>query len=77
MRDDELKEVSDGMLAERIAQNLRRMEELRKEQEALFLEAAGRWPQEKVAKVFRVSQQAVSSRLARLRRRVAHPKTDE
>lgn len=78
MRDDEQKEVSNEMLAERLADTRRRIEEARREQDEWLLEAQRRgWTQEKMAAAAGVTQQAVSKRLKILKVRAAHPSTTD
>jgi DNA-directed RNA polymerase specialized sigma24 family protein len=75
---DERKEVSDQVLADMLTDTVQRIEEIRREQDELLAKMTERgWSQKKIADILNVSQQAVSGRLARLKKRGAHPKTDE
>ncbi|WP_091106162.1 hypothetical protein [Nonomuraea pusilla] len=68
MTSDE-REVSDQVLAERLAATIPRVEagiEAQREQRRIIREMKRRgWPQDRIGRILGVSQQAVSKRLAR------------
>lgn len=79
--DDDMKEVSDQVLADRLAETTRRIEDgekARQERDELIREAKRReWSQERTAAAAKVSQQAISKRLKFLASRPVHEDSTE